>query len=74
MRRLHNYLISMDGSWGCAADYEEAVCPSNNMAWLAGHYSGLLDDLVRAIGRKTLINLIEARMDIEAAMKKGEVE
>ena len=37
-------------------------------AWLAGHYQGMLNDLIGAIGYEVVRRLLAARMDAMAAL------
>jgi predicted Zn-ribbon and HTH transcriptional regulator len=53
MKSLEKYLIKMDGSWGCRANYEKELRDdSDKWAWLSGHYCSLLDDAIKLLGGK----------------------
>jgi hypothetical protein len=65
--RLLEYLDAMDGSFGCGERYAKKYA-GHDRAWMSGHYHGMLDDLIDAIGKDRLDSLIRARVDIEAAI------
>ena len=58
-RKLLRYLDAQEtGRAGWVPEYEGAVSPERNYAYLSGHYSLLLDDLIRLIGPGNVRELI----------------
>jgi len=72
--RLSRYLNAMDGTWGCQTRYDDDVVPiGSEDRWpaLAGHYTGLLRDFVKLIGRDRLLALADIMGDIETKPEGG---
>lgn len=57
--RLQQYLDAIDGTFGCASRYEARITDGQDNPWpfLAGHYAGLLMDVVRLVGADRLRKL-----------------
>jgi hypothetical protein len=77
--RLHRYLDARrDGDLGWVARYEGEVCPGRGpdatVAWLAGHYQGLLDDLIAIVGDRAASALVAAHIEIRERIKAGPCE
>jgi hypothetical protein len=53
---------------GWVAAYEEHHCRGEEPAWLTGHYQGLLDALIGALGQDTAERLVAARMAVDRAL------
>ena len=67
----------ISGERGWKARLEDEYCSSipddcNKCARLAGHYSGLLDDVIKAVGAWRLLCLIDAQREIEKRLAELE--
>jgi hypothetical protein len=70
--RLIEYLDAVDGSFGCRARYEQRILgDEQNHAYLSGHYAGLVDELVRLVGRDRLRRLASVMDEIDAVRVVG---
>lgn len=68
--RLRKYLEARErGGFGWGANYDSTVAPDGNYAYLAGHYAGLLDDVLRAIGARRFAALLDAHDAIDEHLK-----
>ena len=68
--RLLKYLNQTKSKeWGCKERYEKGVMYREvNYAYLAGHYAGMLDELIAMIGHDRVAALVAAHDDVMATM------
>lgn len=71
--RLQEYLDAIDGSFGCRARYDAKVTEENDNPhpYLAGHYAGLLSDVVRLVGKDRLQRLAAVVKEIDELGEPG---
>lgn len=66
--RLVEYLRHRtSGGFAWITSYEKQL--AQNPAWMAGHYAGLLDDVLRIIGDRRICDLVVASDAVEQRLR-----